>query len=137
MGEMVCQSNGFYSNCDAKFPESDHEVSCLDGRDEDCDGLTDCADLDCKYTVECNCDDVQVGSTEVCSDISDVGVCGYVDRECIVDEFGRQTWGACSGEGYVPGQKEICGNGLDDDCDNETDEIGYDGKDCVLDRFRD
>ncbi len=68
------------------------ETTCDDDGDDDCDGLADCEDPDC------------VGSVTSCD-----GACGEGVSACD---------GAClQGEGAA---EEICGNGIDDDCDGES-----------------
>ena len=69
------------------------ETECDDGTDDDCDGLVDCDDDDC------------VGSTRPC-----MGICGAGVEAC---ESGG-TWGTCAGGS---GETEICGDGIDQDCD--------------------
>src|SRR5690606_34922267 len=68
---------------------------CTDGEDNDCDGLVDCADPDCKDTPR-PCDGQCGGGVELCD-----GAGGW--SECMV------------GEGT--GAEEICGDGIDQDCD--------------------
>jgi hypothetical protein len=71
------------------------ETYCNDGLDNDCDGLTDCADPSCdKLACDLN------GKTCV----ADAGVCG------------------CSGKGGVPETTEThCDDGFDNDCNGNTD----------------
>ena len=56
-----------------------------------------------------------------------VGVCEYGTETC----QGDRTWGTCTGA--VEPVTEICGNGLDDDCDTETDEGCPTCNGCFLD----
>jgi len=35
------------------LPQSDYEINCSDGKDNDCDGATDCADPDCSKYPDC------------------------------------------------------------------------------------
>ena len=69
------------------------ETDCLDGQDNDCDDLIDCADPDC------------VDSTRTC-----MGACGPGVETCLSDG----QWGMCEGGN---GEAEICGDGIDQDCD--------------------
>src|SRR5690606_7022262 len=59
-----------------------------------------------------------------------VGVCRAGRHSCTVDEEGRRAWGPCEGE-VLPGP-EVCGNGLDDDCDGSIDGVdGVTGRPCA------
>ncbi|MEM7447421.1 MAG: hypothetical protein AAF355_04185 [Myxococcota bacterium] len=71
------------------------EVSCVDGRDNDCDGLIDCNDDDC------------VGALRVCT-----SGCGFGVQEC------RQTneWSSCSARPSAESATE-CEDGIDQNCD--------------------
>ncbi|MBX3251144.1 MAG: putative metal-binding motif-containing protein [Myxococcales bacterium] len=97
---------------------------CGNGLDDDCDGQideTECA-IECPGTVEvCN------GIDDDCDGVvdEDVGgaVCGTDEGVC---ESGRT---ACIGGrevcvGGVRPAREVCGNGLDDDCNGTVDEAG-------------
>ncbi|MBD3366423.1 prepilin-type N-terminal cleavage/methylation domain-containing protein [candidate division WWE3 bacterium] len=77
------------------------EVACFDGTDNDCDGLIDCADLDCQ------------GDTEVsCSDGVDNNCNGFVD---------------CADTDCQTGSESSCSDSVDNDCDGNTD---YADADC-------
>jgi hypothetical protein len=71
---------------------SSREDDCGDGEDNDCDDQIDCADSDC------------TGATRACE-----GTCGPGLETC---SGGR--WGECEGGS---GGAEICGDGIDQDCD--------------------
>jgi hypothetical protein len=72
---------------------AEREMDCTDGEDDDCDELVDCADEDC------------VGATRACT-----SSCGPSTETC---EAGGM-WGECAGG---MGGAEICGDGIDQDCD--------------------
>lgn len=74
-----------------------------DGHDNDCDG-----------TVDEGCGGCESGDTRPCG--SDEGVCVEGVQVCVNDVWGDQCQG---GVGPVP---EVCGDGLDNDCDGLTDE---------------
>lgn len=77
-----------------------HESSCVDGNDNDGDGYTDCADSDCLPDAD--------------GDGAAAAPCG---GDC--DDY----------NGLIqPGAVEICGNGVDDDCDGQED---CDDDDCL------
>lgn len=78
------------------------EVTCDDGRDDDCDGMTDCADNDC--------------DSDPCDPRG--GVCAFATKKCV-----------CSGNGGTPEAAEgasttgdpTCGDSKDNDCDTLVD----------------
>ena len=81
---------------------------CENAVDEDCDGqLND----GCALCVN--------GSTEACytgpANTAGFGQCQAGARTCV-----HGAWGACTGQ--VTPKPEVCGNGLDDDCDNLNNE---------------
>ncbi len=94
-----------------------------DGLDNDCDGVAD---------EGCLC---PPGTTETCydgpSDTRGRGICRDGTRECYVDPGGALSmWGPCTG--WVGPAAEACGDGLDNDCDDMTDE----GCGCLLGEWR-
>lgn len=98
-GSQTCAGVEFLSwgTCEAwKAPEPSD--SCDDGRDDDCDGLID------EGCVEC-----ADGETRECST-----ACGRGVETC-----SDETFRGCTAT--VP-QPEICGNGLNEDCDANIDE---------------
>ena len=71
------------------------ELSCSNGADDDCDGLSDCADADCTSDPAC----------EICGN----GSCASGEDVC-----------SCPADcGAAPA--EDCENGVDDDCDGSVD----------------
>ncbi|MEZ4250314.1 MAG: putative metal-binding motif-containing protein [Polyangiales bacterium] len=76
--------------------------ACGNGLDDDCDGDTD---------EDCGC---SPGASEACG-TSDRGECRFGSRTCTSDGI----FGECLGA--LDASAESC-NGLDDDCDGETDE---------------
>jgi hypothetical protein len=89
---MVCRAGSCLCPLDAgtSFPP---ESDCSNGRDDDCDGLVDCADPDCNQQP-----------------------CGEAGSVC------RQAVCTCLPDGSAPRQQEqSCGDGLDDDCDGLID----------------
>src|SRR5690349_4169119 len=83
---------------------------CDDGLDNDCDGTVD---------EDCGC---APGGTQSCYDgppeQAGIGTCARGTQTCEgMGEFG--TWSPCSGATHsVP---EVCGDGLDNDCDGTVD----------------
>jgi len=91
--------DGQWEDCDAPEPETE----VCDGIDNDCNGETD---------EVCDC---IVGEKRPCG-ISE-GVCQLGQEECVNGEWS----GDCVG-GVEPADDDSNCNGLDDDCDGETDE---------------
>ncbi|MFH2009400.1 MAG: MopE-related protein [bacterium] len=99
LGTQLC-GGGVWGSCEGGVtPEL--EV-CGDGVDNDCDGLVD-QDCDCAS-----------GDTRSCGS-SDVGACELGVQTCVND-----LWGLCVGA--VEPSDEVCGDGVDNDCDGETDQ---------------
>ena len=117
---------------------------CLDGIDNDGDGLTDCADDDCAdadgdgdLAIVCGGADCEDRDPSVSS--ATIEVCNNLDDNCdgVPDEpFDRDADGAtwCAGDCndldplVRPGAAELC-DGLDSDCDGAIppDELDIDG----------
>ena len=89
--------------CVIEGPSQCLEVEiCNNYIDDDCDGSID---------EGCGCD---FGAQKICG--SSVGICQSGFQYCQDDG----TWGECEGA-IGPLAAEICGNGLDDDCDSMVD----------------
>ena len=88
--------------------ESISAQTCMDARDNDCDGHTDLEDSEC---IPCTPD-----ATESCS-INLLGICSTGTKTCNEDA----TWSSCLQD--TQATIEICNDNLDNDCDGETDEI--------------
>ena len=124
---------------DVCAPTEPTEITCDDGVDNDCDGVTDGDDPDCQCTpsepteVTCNdgldndCDGLIDGDdpdcpTMACSDYSTKGACN-ADPAC--EWQGSPKNGTCV-EAVVctptsPDEVNLCGDGVDNDCDGLTD----------------
>ena len=102
---MMCMPTG---------PEAD-PMACADGRDNDCDGQADCADLDCRLGGFCGC----VPAPEVCNEGRDN------DCDMLVDCADTTCRGTPACPMCVPTGTEAdpmsCADGRDNDCDGQTD----------------
>ena len=116
---------------------------CDDGRDNDCDGDTDCRDTDCGRDddrdgcvlapcgADCNDDDPAVGCRgEICGDGADNDCDGATDCQdaaCISDRdrdgcLAPPCGTDCNDTVAAVGcRDELCDDGRDNDCDGETD----------------
>ena len=90
--DRTCGADQFCSAGSCMCRGGERETDCNDGDDEDCDGKIDCADEDC------------VGAPRGC-----MGQCGMGTQTC---EASGQ-WTMCEGGN---GEAEICGDGIDQDC---------------------
>lgn len=116
-----------YCACTQAVGQEEVETSCTDGKDNDCDGVKDCADPDCPSDLpECACIE---GSAQTCG--VNIGLCNSGTQTC-----SSGAWGACIGE--VKPKTEVC-NSFDDDCGGETDEgcgscLAGEKRQCGIDR---
>jgi len=103
-------------------PDQTPEATCTDGVDNDCDGLTDCAD-----TADCGADPACQGGS--CDTITDKGTCNG-DPNC--EWSGSPKNGTCQDAvSCVPDEtpEATCYDGIDNDCDGLID--CYDHDDCT------
>lgn len=109
LGKRICDETGKWGECEGALLPQDE---ICDGKDNDCDGKTD--------------EDYPVG--EICS----VGIGGCERFGIFVCDSQDLTKVVCD---VIPGepQTELC-NGIDDDCDGETDEdwLNELGKECEV-----
>ena len=97
-GTEICSSGSWNINIFEVTPQTE---TCDGFLDENCDGTIDDG---------CSCTN---GDTKSCG--SDVGECSKGTQTCSAN-----SWGSCVGDvGPTP---EICGDGLDNDCDGDIDE---------------
>ena len=143
-GNTTCSGGVEGDNCTPGDPtEPGAEVSCTDGLDNDCDGLTDANDPDCAVCVpdetpEQSCFDGSDNDCDTQTDCSDLADCdGVADptrpTSCGVGVCASTGSIACSGGGEVdtctPGTPGVegpegdatCSDGIDNDCDGDTD----------------
>ena len=97
-GDGVCGTGETRCNCatDCGAPALT-ETSCIDGIDNDCDGLIDCKDSNCSTNTACN----------VCGN----GICSSTESKC-----------TCPADCGSPALTETsCIDGIDNDCDGLID----------------
>jgi hypothetical protein len=94
--------------CDEDDPSccSPSHEECADGRDNDCDGHIDCAEMDCASGTFCT--GMEVCDNEIDDDFDNVTDCE--DPDCVNQE-------AC---GCTP-RDEVCTDGVDNDCNGIID----------------
>jgi len=98
-GVQVCQEDATWSLCfGASYAAS--EIEECNGFDDDCDGNVD---------EGCGC---VSNTTQSCG--SDVGSCQFGLQSCA-----NGSWGSCTGD--IEPFPEICGDLLDNDCDEQVD----------------
>jgi len=146
IGCGVDASDDTESNCNndcgtpppACVPTETTEVTCDDGQDNDCDGLTDAADPDCQICVpdetsEASCFDGTDNDCDLAVDCSDTDCEGATGDATSCGEGVCAATGnlSCSGGAEVDsctplpatelGTEVSCTDGLDNDCDGLAD----------------
>jgi len=135
VGNETCV-NGAWVGCPLAVIETCDRV------DDDCDGTIDNVDGgDSVETTMCGCYDGASPVPEIGFDGIDNDCNGIIDEGCDCREGDTDTYGSRVGE-CVEGIRtcvncewtisreavgpfaEVCGNGLDDDCDGQSDEVG-------------
>lgn len=111
--------NGLLQSCVPKNPTPE---ICNDGKDNDCDGKSDCADSECSSDASCIVPITCTPSPEICNDGKDNDCDGYpdsYDSECTCDKY--------SGK--------LCKEGME--CRHGTKVNAYDsaGKECCVGGF--
>ena len=138
IGQLICSGGSQVDTCTPGTPAP--EV-CNDGLDNDCDALTDCSDPDCPAGVPPCCTADEVGNCADGIDNDCDGLTDGADPDCAptcIDNDG-DGYGVCPNCGTAngctyngddcndantsvnPGASEVCNDGLDNDCDGDTD----------------
>ncbi len=108
------------------------EINCVDGRDNDCDGLTDCSDPECQGGTETNCTDGLDDDCNGTTDCADTACCSNSTDcfgDCLCCGLGGcdslETPCSCPADcgsystNETPGS--TCQDGIDNDCDGRAD----------------
>jgi hypothetical protein len=133
-GKTVCKSDktGTVCNATAGTPGTEGpagSASCLDGKDNDCDGVSDLADSDCQSAEKCDGLDND-GDGKVDEDFTDLGAsCSVGVGTCAVDGHkvcrADGTGTICDAVKGNPSPEgpsgASCSDGLDNDCDGTID----------------
>lgn len=116
-GTQTCGVTGWLEECVGEVTPDPEGEKCGNKLDDDCDGSVD---------EDCVCEE---GETQPCG-FSNVGECQLGEQTC---ENGKM--GECMGS--IEPINEVCGNGLDDDCDGQTDEGCGTGTDTCFNGYLD
>ena len=111
------------------------EVDCEDPVDRNCDGSIGADDLDADGAIACeDCDDCDAAVGAPATWYADVDVDGYGDDAsailtCTPDAGSVTAGGDCDEADATrnPGMAEVCGDGIDQDCDGSGAGCGIDG----------
>lgn len=107
-----CDAAGRWGACVTAGRSAEYLI-CAAGRDEDCDGVCNSDEPACRCASR--------DAVRACYPGPDgtlgVGRCRAGAQDCAAGRFA-----ACGGGLVEPAATELCGNGVDDDCDGATDE---------------
>ncbi|MCC7535226.1 MAG: hypothetical protein IT379_03390 [Deltaproteobacteria bacterium] len=112
-GTQGCEGSGEFgtwTECVGDVLPSDE--LCGDGIDQDCSGAADDGSCGCTPGAERACYEGPDGTRGV-------GICADGSQSCVAVSGGT-AWGACLDA--VSPRAELCGNGLDDDCNGAIDD---------------
>jgi len=102
------------------IPSENTGARCGDGRDNDCDGSTDCDDPGCQHSPESFCSDSCDNDNDGCTDGVDSD-CGGTETSC-VDGIDNDCDGCLNGvDSDCGGTETDCTDGIDNDCDGFMD----------------
>ncbi len=112
-GVATCDDTGKFGACVGEVVPT-NEDDCKTDADENCDGYMNegCSTIpgDCTPGIQSACYDADYQLLGVGTCSAGLSVCGQ-----------DKTWSACAGAVYPV--TEICGDGKDNDCDGEADEL--------------
>jgi hypothetical protein len=116
-GTQTCNNGTLDDTCTPGTPTEVTETTCNDGFDNDCDGFTDNADSDCGM---------------VCSDYTVKDDCN-MDPNCewVGSPKNGSCQDACTSSPEGPPGDPTCTDGVDNDCDGQTDANDPDCQECI------
>ncbi|RLC36469.1 hypothetical protein DRH27_05180, partial [Candidatus Falkowbacteria bacterium] len=123
-----CPNSGLDCNDNDPNVQAGSPENCVDGIDNDCDGLTDCDDADCLGNPGCSvipyCGDDDCEGSEDCFNCEeDCGPCLVTCPDAVCDEPNECQTGSdpCSADCFCGNGSIECGEGCDDGNNNNGD----------------
>ncbi len=122
-GAQACNmSNRWEAACTGQVTPVGESALCTNNVDDDCDGRTDCQDVDCLFNPSCAPMLCTANTTRACYDgppgTQGVAACMGGTQTCAAD--GR-SWGTCMGQVLPIPEAGRCSDNVDNDCNGSRD----------------